>query len=692
MLRGRAGNDNKALSGRAASWSVDVRLDAAGRIASTEASGEVPAWSRGLAGPRANVDEVLERLDAGLASGVRRALSEAYSLQGTRVVRAPDGRGEVSYEFRPPAPDAPAMLRLQSAPRGQVHAEALQAEGATAAASILGLLNRGWAPSEAARAVLPLVAARLGFDSAALFGLRGIRGSLLSACGPTRKRGFPYPMLDAGDPFLAGILSRAGMRVLTGKQARSRLQPALRAVSCGRPNCMVLQSIFAGHELSGLLVLSGRRTAALSVDEAELLSVTGDALGLSLGSAALRVTTQASEVLLETAAATAQSIAGSLDLNETFARIAHSAAQLTGNSHCLLLELEAGSSDLVAVASSSEADDALIGTRVRFDDADAGGPLVSSRRFVVEDTVWGARLSAEQREKITLRSALIVPIRSEQLNIGALLLYSAGRREDFSDEDVARAESIAEQAASAICNARLYRSLQRSELQSRRLLERIASLRGEQRLAFANMIHDEIVQTIVAALYELEGLPEDLDGAGAEAVERVTALLRGTIREARTMIRELRPPALDGLGLSGALKALVESSAKDGDLQVDLTCEDVDDLHPDLRSAMYTVAREALHNARRHAAARHVVVDLGLEVTASSEGSSKVARLEVVDDGTGFDPDQAMREDHFGLKIMDEQVAWVGGTLRIRSTPGEGTHVVATLPVSARSAQEDEHA
>jgi signal transduction histidine kinase len=539
----------------------------------------------------------------------------------------------------------------------------------------VSLINEEWGRETAARRVLPLLSDMLGCETVGVFMVRGGRGVLVAAFGPTRKRGYPYPVLDLGDPFLSTLLAQPGVRVVSPRDIRG-LPPALKAICCPRARCAVMHSIFTGHVLKGLLMVSSRSQPDATA--VELLPVVADALGLSLGGAILSEASQAREVVLQSAAAAARGISGSLDLAETFRRIASAAAQATGDSRCLLLELDEALGDLVAVASSTDEDADLVGVRVRFEDEDGFDPLVSSRRIAVEDMQWGTASPPAIRERLNLRSVLVVPLRSERGAIGALLLYSVGRRTAFADDDVARAESIAEQAASAIRNAQLFRTLEKSEERSRLLLERITRLRTQQRLAVADTIHDDVLQTLVAALYELEAVAGDIDAAHGDSLERASTLMRSTIGEARTIIRELRPPVIDGLGFEGALRGLIDDTRGRWSAQVDLDLDDVDDLDAGLVAALYTVAREALQNARRHAGADKVTVTLRHE--EGDRRSAPRVKLTIVDDGCGFDSDR-QSGDHFGLKMMDEHVASLGGTLRVDSAPGCGSTVEAVLPV-----------
>jgi signal transduction histidine kinase len=237
---------------------------------------------------------------------------------------------------------------------------------------------------------------------------------------------------------------------------------------------------------------------------------------------------------------------------------------------------------------------------------------------------------------------------------------------------------VAEQAASAICNARLYKDLERSESRARDLLERITRLREHQRLTFANVIHDDILQTVVAALYRLEGFRAGAGGKSTGELDSVAEMLRQAISDARRVISDLRPPVLDELGLTGGLKALADRVAIEGDMNVKVELTDFPSLSPGVTTALYMIAREALQNARRHACAQHAT----LSVSRVYRGRDVAVRLRVTDDGVGFDRDIVDSRDHFGLIMMDEQAALVGGSLTLDTRPGGGTSVEAILPSS----------
>jgi len=546
---------------------------------------------------------------------------------------------------------------------------------------ILSQLNRDAAPEDSARALLPPLVAALGVDTAAVLRVvSGTEADLLAAYGDTRKRGFPYPSLDLHDELLTPLTQRSDIVLLDDVPRRS-LQPALRAICHPHFGSAFVVSAFMGHTLGGFVVLSSRRRRALSADDASFLSAAADAVGLALGSAALSEETHMSAVVLETAGAVARAISGSLDLAQTFRQIARSAARVMGDCSCLLLARdESGDEDLVAVACSDPVDDVLIGLRVRFRDVAGETEALARRRsIVVEDVVFGASTDRDFRERLEIRSALFVPIHSEDELIGSLLLYSTARRDRYTEGDIARAETVAEQAASAICNARVYRDLERSESRAKALLERIARLREAQRLTVANVLHDDIVQTVVAALYQVEGL-RAAGGESREELERVAGLLKQTITDARGVIWELRPPVLDGLGLDGALLALANRVSADGGFAVETDLGGVPSPPPRISTALYVIAREAMQNARRHA--HPTKVTLRVQLMAGTEEGTQRVRLTVADDGVGFDREAVAAADHFGLTMMDEQAALAGGTFAVTSKPGAGAAVEATVPFS----------
>jgi signal transduction histidine kinase len=268
-----------------------------------------------------------------------------------------------------------------------------------------------------------------------------------------------------------------------------------------------------------------------------------------------------------------------------------------------------------------------------------------------------------------MRSFLGVPIVSPDGVIGAFYLTEKEGAPVFDAGDQELIELLAAHAAIAITNARLYE-------RSRELT--IVAERNRLALELHDVVSQKLFGLVLAAESALTLL--DRDGGGdrdrAEAraqIERARELGRQAQDELRSLILELRPPALDRDGLPGVLRKHVELVGRLHATEIDLRIDD--DLAPDDRRdpEVLRIAEEALHNALRHAGARHIVVGL--------DGAGDGLVLVVTDDGAGFDPDDPeLRSHHLGLTSMQERARRLGGRLEIRSAPGTGSTVRLVVP------------
>lgn len=229
----------------------------------------------------------------------------------------------------------------------------------------------------------------------------------------------------------------------------------------------------------------------------------------------------------------------------------------------------------------------------------------------------------------------------------------------FSERHAQIAMVAARQAATAIANTRLLAEVQGLSAQAER-----------QRLA--RELHDAVTQQLFSASLISEVLPQlwvSDPTKGAEYLEDLRLLTKGALAEMRALLVELRPAALTDTPLPDLLQHL--TAALTGRVRVPVTLE-VDGaarLPDDVQVVLYRIAQEALQNVGKHARAKHIQVTLQLREDA--------AVLIVRDDGRGFDP-MAVPGDHFGLAIMHERMAAVGGTVMLESAPGQGTTLTAT--------------
>jgi signal transduction histidine kinase len=339
----------------------------------------------------------------------------------------------------------------------------------------------------------------------------------------------------------------------------------------------------------------------------------------------------------------------------------------------LLILLRQGN-ELVAASFAGEREGGTASARIPVDGSIPGKVLEARepRRIQELDPSMMARPSS-QDDGVT---ALLVPLLFRGQALGVLVaLDPLGRDAGFSDEDEQVLVSFATSAATAVATAQ--------SVAEERTRHSIAAAERE-RGRWARELHDESLQSLAGLRVLLSAArrsdPEEVDPLLSQGIEQVD----GAIAEMRRLIADLRPSALDELGLGAALEALGErtSMASAVSVEMNIELESHDDpkqgrLASELEDTVYRLVQEALNNAVQHGETDHARVEV-------SERNREL-HVRVSDQGCGFDPDTA--SDGFGLIGMRERIALAGGNLELRSAAGEGTTIVAELPARYRDEQ-----
>jgi signal transduction histidine kinase len=206
--------------------------------------------------------------------------------------------------------------------------------------------------------------------------------------------------------------------------------------------------------------------------------------------------------------------------------------------------------------------------------------------------------------------------------------------------------------------------------------ERAAAAVVAERNRLARELHDSATQSLYAVTLYADAATRLLSSGQTEPAAENLLKLRGTAKEAlgemRMLIFELRPPILAEQGLAAALRARLEAVEGRAGLKTELHIEGEGRLPPHVEEGLYRVAVEALNNALRHAQARCISVSLCFDPEA--------ARLEVADDGIGFDPAAVGKAGGLGLRGMAERAEEMGGIWRVESSLGTGTRVTIVAP------------
>jgi signal transduction histidine kinase len=226
----------------------------------------------------------------------------------------------------------------------------------------------------------------------------------------------------------------------------------------------------------------------------------------------------------------------------------------------------------------------------------------------------------------------------------------------------------------------LFQFLQDRDEDRSRLLRRTNAAIEAERNRVARDLHDGPVQGVSAASLSLEAaLLMIKAGETDRGIEVLTKIRRELAQEAdalRRLMSGLRPPLLEERGLIPALREILADFGNESSVSTGFSGRLESGLAEDLETLAYRVVQEALSNAAKHAGASHMSV--------SVESDQGQLRIEVVDDGRGFDSNRArefLRMGRVGLASMRERVELASGTLVVRSTPGQGTTIVATLPI-----------
>ncbi len=216
------------------------------------------------------------------------------------------------------------------------------------------------------------------------------------------------------------------------------------------------------------------------------------------------------------------------------------------------------------------------------------------------------------------------------------------------------------------------RMLERLEAERRRAASAALDAQEEERARVARDLHDEVNQSLTGLLLRLEAAREKAPPELASELAKIRTLANQALQELLALARQLRPTALDDLGLKAALASHVTDLGRQSGIATSFDAGgDIASIPHEIQIVTYRVAQEALSNAVRHSAAEHIGVRL-----ARQDGS---IQLTVVDDGRGFTFDQA--SGGLGLAGMRERALLVNGDLRVESRPDDGTRVRLRVPI-----------
>lgn len=281
----------------------------------------------------------------------------------------------------------------------------------------------------------------------------------------------------------------------------------------------------------------------------------------------------------------------------------------------------------------------------------------------------GSTLAAETGAPVD--DVVEVPLVFRGEPVGRMLAAPRTPHDPFRPADLRLLDDLGRQVGVAAHAVRLAREVQQSRTE-------LVTMREEERRRIRRDLHDGLGPALAGVALGLDAVSRtattDPEHAAALA-HQLKQEVHASLADVRRLVEELRPPALDQLGLVGAVRAhAVRLTERDPGLEVAVVAQDLPHLSAAVEVAAYRIATEALTNVSRHAAARHCRVGLSLNGDA-------VLVLEVEDDGLGL---PAAPTHGVGLTAMHERAAELGGTCRAGPAAYGGTRVEARLPVASR--------
>jgi PAS domain S-box-containing protein len=478
----------------------------------------------------------------------------------------------------------------------------------------------------------------------------------------------------------------------------------------GLKSTVAVPLISRGKVLGFLTVGTLKEVHPYTKDEIRLLQTISNAIGVAVENyqlledlkqkyaqieeqaTTLRKQTREKDILLKLG----QALSRSMDLNE----LSQVASRVVGTElrveRCAisLPTADGAEIEIRGLFRQGQADTSrLLGTRFSWQDFPAYTKIIKTGRpWVIAKTSDLPRGSGTSRYflKQGIKSVLGAGMFFGKKLVGILSITSVKEHRIFSQEEIKLVQTIANQIAVAIENARLLEMVEKHGKDVRRLAAQLMSAQEDARRSVAQELHDHEGQMLLSMKMNLDKMKRHLTGrlqkvpAAVELLMDTQELLSQTIDDIRTLTFELRPPVLEDFGLTPALRWILENFAKRTDVSVSLRTRGEERRYPrEVEVALFRIAQEALNNVSKHANATDVTI------LVSYQGSGVTMSLR--DNGAGFDADKVLSAPRgsMGLLNIKERADMLGGKFEIISQPRKGTTLNINIPSSEVKHEED---
>ncbi|MCA0354280.1 MAG: GAF domain-containing sensor histidine kinase [Chloroflexi bacterium] len=439
---------------------------------------------------------------------------------------------------------------------------------------------------------------------------------------------------------------------------------------------LVELTLRSGDDEVGLLHLIVSADRVSPENEGELALLLVGVAGGAADRVALLNTTRSELDEMNLLYQVSQSIASDIDLRSLLRTIIEKVTQLVDSESASLLLVDEVHKELYFETPSSNNQE-LRSYRMPMDQGFAGWVVTHGQGLIVDDPQNDARFYRQVDSDIShqTRNILTVPVRSRERTVGVIQAVNK-RNGPFTEHDLRTLSMLANQAAISIENANLYTKLKEER-------DRLIRKEEEVRHQINRDLHDGPTQSVAAIAMNIEFIKK-LMQAMPERVEdelnSLAALVKKTYQELRTLLFELRPLGLETQGLIATLHEYASKFRDPSGMQVRFTPGNfLGRLAPQTAAATFMIIQEAVNNARKHAKASMVWIEL------FQDHERHMLTAVVRDSGIGFDLKSITtsyeERGSFGLLNMGERASLAGGSCEIRSSAGEGTQIIIRVPM-----------
>lgn len=488
--------------------------------------------------------------------------------------------------------------------------------------------------------------------------------------------------LQLEDGIAGWVLKNKEAVVLDNAHQDSRFYNRIDALTGNTTRSIIAIPMIFKDQAIGVVEVINKASGTFNQHDLEILEALTGSAAVAVANARLYDEIERNTQQLTVLHELDQAITTSLRLSDVFHAFFSHAARLLPYDHMLIAMIEG---DNIRVAYEAGSSDAIFSVGATFSrDSSAMGWVIARGQPLLRNNIAHDTRFSESSHLFDagIQSTVTLPLRVNGQTIGTWNLGSK-KIGAYQVSDLNISQSMADQLAIAVENARLFEQVQIASEQRRQLAQQVVAAQEEERQRLSYELHDESGQTLTALKLWLQLIQEDLpqkDNTLYQRLDEAIDLTSNLMEQLRAMARDLRPPVLNVARLNDALQDHCLDFAKRTRLNINYSGIELTTLSDAAMICLYRFLQESLTNVAKHAQATQVQVKLSL--------AGQMVNLSIQDNGHGFyqEVDQAISNQLSGIGLLGvrERLELLNGRLDVESQPGQGTRLTAHLPLEAR--------